>query len=104
MNAGWCSAGGTAATGCAIGCRGTGIGRMGSGAAGGASTAAAVTSLEISASSGERAPVCKVTAMKRESTSSAAERDAALVCARRSGGRALVGLLLLQAETTSATA
>ena len=101
MNAGCCSAGGTAATGCAIGCRGTGIGRMGSA---GASTAAAVTSLEISASSGERAPVCKVTAMKRESTSRAAERDAALVCARRSGGRALVGLLLLQAETTSATA
>src|SRR5205823_8336975 len=59
---------------------------------------------ENSATKGERAPGFKVMAIKRERTSRAADSEAALVCARSSGGSALVGLLLLQAATTSATA
>ena len=86
-----------------MGCGDWGAGRTGSVGAAGASTATAETSREISASNGERAPGCNVTAINRERTSSAAQSDAALVCARSSGESALVGLLLLQAETTSAT-
>ena len=88
----------------AIGCGGAETGRTGAGGAAGASTATADVSREISASSGERAPGCSETAMNRDNTSSAAVSDAALVCARNSGDSALVGLLLLQAATTSATA
>ena len=62
------------------------------------------TSRDISASSGDRAPGCKATAINRERTSRAAVSDAALVCARSNGESAFVGLLLLQADTTSATA
>src|SRR5207253_1332500 len=87
-----------------MGCGGGEAGRNGSGAAAGASTPTAETSREISASNGERAPGCNMTAINRERTSSAAESEAALVWARSSGERALVGLLLLQADTTSATA
>src|ERR1700742_873084 len=59
---------------------------------------------EISASNGDRGPGCSETATNLESTSNAAESDAAEVCARSIGGSALAGLLLPQAATTSATA
>jgi hypothetical protein len=59
---------------------------------------------EISASKGDRGPGCSETATNLVRTSSAAESDAAEVCARSIGGNALAGLLLPQAATTSATA
>src|SRR5262245_8517621 len=80
------------------------MGRTGSGASAGTSAATTDARRRISASYGERPPGWRLLALKLERTSRAAERDAALVCARRSGGRALVGLLLLQAATTSLTA
>src|SRR6266705_1736174 len=78
-----------------------GIGRCG---AGGGSEATLPTKSVSCASMGDRGPVCMDTVTNLESTSNAAAREAAEVCARSSGGSALVGLLLAQAETTSLTA
>jgi hypothetical protein len=58
----------------------------------------------ISASKGERGLPCTDEETKRDITSSAAEMEAAAVCARSMEGSALVGLLLAQAATTSETA
>ena len=59
---------------------------------------------EISASNGDLGPGCSETATNLVRTSSAADREAAEVCARNIGGSALAGLVLPQAATTSATA
>ena len=55
----------------------------------------------IFSSRGLRGPGWRDKATKRERTSSAADSEAAKVCARNSGGKAFVGLLLEQAATTS---
>ena len=58
----------------------------------------------ICASSGDRAPGCTAIAMNRASTSSAADNDAADVCALSIEGSAFVGFELPHAATMSATA
>jgi len=81
-----------------------GEGRTSSGAAGGASTATADARRASSLSKGERWAGCSAMVTNLDRTSREAFSDAAAVCARRSGGSALVGRLLAQAETTSLTA
>src|ERR1700748_173364 len=79
----------------------------GTGGAMGAGRASATSSgcVAITARSGEGfAPVCIDEVTKRVNTSNAAATEAAAVCARSMGGKALEGLLLPQAETTSLTA
>ena len=58
----------------------------------------------ISVSKGERGLPCTEEETKRDITSKAAEMEAAAVWARSIEGRALVGLLLAHAATTSETA
>lgn len=87
---------GVEAAACSAGAWGTG--RTG---AAGASGAWRPMAWVIFSSSGLRGPGCRDKATKRERTSSAADSDAAKVCARNSGGRAFVGLLLEQAAMTS---
>lgn len=77
---------------------------MGGTGAGGGSGAALPIACVIFSSNRLRGPGCKAMAMNRESTSSEADSDAAMDCARSIGGKALVGLLLEQAATTSFTA
>ena len=60
--------------------------------------------LEISASNGDLGPGWSETATNLVRTSSAAESEAAEVCARSIGGSALAGLVLPHAATTSDTA
>ena len=81
------------------GCEGAGR----CGAAGGSGATLPTKSLSC-ASIGDRGPVCMDTATNLDSTSKVAASEAAEVCARSSDGRALVGLLLAHAETTSFTA
>src|ERR1700733_1659551 len=84
---------------------GAGAAALGDAAAGAASCAGRDDAIrEISASNGDLGPGCSETATNLVRTSSAAESDAAEVCARSIGGSALAGLLLPQAATTSATA
>jgi hypothetical protein len=61
-------------------------------------------SRDISASSGDRAPDCNVTATNRDKTSKAAAIEAAVDCARNIDGSAFAGLVLEQAAITSFTA
>ena len=58
----------------------------------------------ISASNGDRGPGCNDTATNRDNTSKEAESDAAEVWARSIGAKALIGLVLPHAATTSAIA
>jgi len=55
----------------------------------------------ISSSNGEREEGCSALVTNRVRVSSAAERDAADVCARTIGGSALVARLLAHADTKS---
>ena len=73
--------------------------------AGGTGSAATTVAMrDISASKGERGLPCTAEETKRDITSRAAEMEAAAVCARSIEGKAFVGRLLAQAETTSDTA
>jgi hypothetical protein len=58
----------------------------------------------VISASRDRCPGCTAIATNRDNTSSAADNDAAEVCARNIEGSALVGLELAQAATISPTA
>jgi len=72
----------------------------GSGAGRGSATTADVRR-NISSSNGERKDDCSEVVQNRVKASSAAERDAADVCARTIGGSALAARLLAHADTKS---
>ena len=78
-----------------------GCGRTGSAAG---SAAAVLIRCVICASSGDRCPGCTAIVTNRDSTSKAADNDAAEVCALSIDGSAFVGLELAHAATISPTA
>ena len=86
---------------CAIGAGTEGCGRTG-GVAG--SAPAVLIRCVICSSSGDRCPGCIDIATNRDNTSSAAESDAAEVCALNMDGSAFVGFELAHADTISPTA
>ncbi len=104
--AAWCATGvstrgGAGASACAIGVGTPGCGRVGSTAG---SAPAVLMRCVICASRGDRCPGCTAIVTNRDNTSSAADSDAAEVCARNIAGSAFVGLLLAHAATMSPTA
>jgi len=81
-----------------------GIGNLGSTGGSGAGRGSAATAdvrRNISSSNGERKVDCSEVVTNRVNASSAAERDAADVCARTIGGSALAARLLAHADTKS---
>jgi len=96
-----CACADAGAGACAIGVGTPGCGRAGSTAG---SAAAVLIRCVICASRGNRCPGCTAIVTNRDNTSSAADSDAAEVCARNIDGSAFVGLVLAHAATMSPTA